>query len=290
MLTATPGSATTALLEGAPAGLTLTAHLRDGDEILPTIVTIVPLLDSEGDALDAYSASFIAPLMLPVTIVWLEGLTVVASEVISGVTAISFPVELTLAGFKRRLDRELTVDDDKLTDYLTAALMQAQAPWPLGCGRLLIPDPLSSEDPPVTRVVIVRRGRALVPDASSITSVVIGGTAITAGAGYRSWRKDGYIVQLRGLDFPDPYQPVAPADEAQCAITGHFGFQSLPANLTDAIYVLAGRYLYEEAVLYADQIEVLEGTAVQSYYRQLPVRTRMVFQSYAVPTGVVSLA
>lgn len=200
------------------------------------------------------------------------------------------PRDITLEAFKRRLDIEGTVDDDKLVDYLAAAVAQAQASWPLGCGRLLIPDPPLIDDDPVPKIVTARMGRALVPDASTITSVTVDGTLVVPGTGYRAWVRNGYIVQLRGLGFPSPYVPVASADEQQCVITGHFGFQSIPANLADAIYVLAGRYVYEEAVLYADRIEVLEGTAVQSYYRQLPPRCKLVFQTYAVPAGAGGLA
>lgn len=280
-------------LTGAPAGLTLTGRLVDGDETLPTIVTVGPILDADGLPLAGYEASFDdADLAFPVQLEWLQAGVPqpVSFDIIEAAgVATPFPVSLTLAGLKRRLDRELDADDDKLTDYLAAAVMQAQAPWPVGCGRLLFPDPPDPDDLVVSRTVTVRRGRALVPDASTLSTVTVDGTLV-GQSGYRTYERDGYIVQLRGLDYPDPYRPVAPVDESQCVVTGRFGFTSIPANLADAIYVLAGRYVYEEAVLFADRIEVLEGTAVQSYYRQLPVRTKLVFQTYAVPNAVVGLA
>jgi hypothetical protein len=180
------------------------------------------------------------------------------------------PRPVTLDALKRRLDLEASTDDDKLQEYLDAALAQAQAPWPHGCGRLLTPDS-------VPRTVTVRRGRALIPDASAITSVTVDGTAVTD---YKTLRKDGYIVQITGL-----------SDTAtEAVVAGAFGFTALPANLADAIYVLAARMHYEEAAQYADQVAVLEGTAVQNYYRQLPPRTKLVFQTYAVPAAIAGLA
>lgn len=83
MISTTPGTATTGTLEGAPAGLTLTARLVDGDEILATVVTVAPKLDSEGDPLSAYTAAFTAPAALPVILEWLEGATIVGSELVS---------------------------------------------------------------------------------------------------------------------------------------------------------------------------------------------------------------
>jgi hypothetical protein len=83
MIATTPGALTAAVLEGAPAGLMITARLKDGDEILATVVTVSPRLDAEGDPLDAYTGSFMAPSVLPVMIEWLEGVTVVGSELVS---------------------------------------------------------------------------------------------------------------------------------------------------------------------------------------------------------------
>jgi hypothetical protein len=181
---------------------------------------------------------------------------------------------LTLDGLKRRMDRELDVDDDKLQDYLDAAFMQAQAPAPFGCGRLLTPDPLDAGE--TTRSVPVTRGRALVQDASTLSAVTVDGNAVT---GYTTLRKNGYIVQISGL-----------GDEAtEAVLTGRFGFTGIPGNLADAIYVLAARMSYEEAAMYADNVAILEGDAATVYYRQLPVRTKMVFATYAIAPAVVGL-
>lgn len=89
MILTTPGATTIGTLEGAPAGLTLTARLVDGDETLPAVVAVSPKLDSDGDALDAYEGVFAAPAALPVVLEWLEAGTVVASELIALRTALT---------------------------------------------------------------------------------------------------------------------------------------------------------------------------------------------------------
>lgn len=186
------------------------------------------------------------------------------------------PSSLSLDELKRRLGRELDVDDDTLKAYLDAAFAQAQAPYPFGCGRLLEPDPA---DPAATttRTVRVTHGRALVKDASSLSTVTVAGSAVT---GYRTLTKDGYIVQISGL----------PNTATEAVLTGRFGFSAIPANLADAIYVLAARMRYEEAAMYADNVAVLEGDAASVYYRQLPVRTKLVFATYMVAPAIVGLA
>lgn len=82
MISTSPGALTTALLEGAPAGTVLTARLVDGDETLPTVVTVAPKLDGDGDPLDAFVASFTAPTGLPYQLEWVEGAAVVGIEII----------------------------------------------------------------------------------------------------------------------------------------------------------------------------------------------------------------
>lgn len=270
----------------APATVTLRARNPAG------VVTVVP---TTNPSLGVYRGE----ILLNAAGVWVAEFATTGpaqtqgmSITVAAATIDFVPRSLSLDAFKRRLDRELVTDDDKLRDYLLSAVMQAQAPPPYGCGRLLIPDPPLPTDPVVSRTVLVRRGRASVPDASTLTSVTVDGTVVLSST-YKTLVKDNYIVQLRTLDtdITSPYAQWAwPLEEKEAILTGRFGFQTIPANLADAIYVLAGRYLYEEAVLYADRIEVLEGTAVQSYYRQLPVRTKLVFQTYAVPAGAVALA
>lgn len=99
----TIGGLTTALLEDAPVGLTLTGRVKDGNETLPLAVTILPLLDSEGDPLDAYVATFILPAALPVELQWLEGATVVGSEIITAPTPITTDLSTDIGAFRLEL-------------------------------------------------------------------------------------------------------------------------------------------------------------------------------------------
>lgn len=80
MIPTTPGAATTATLEGAPAGLAITARLADNDEILAAVVTVAPKLDGDGDPLDAYTATFAAPAGLPYMLEWLQDATTVVGQ------------------------------------------------------------------------------------------------------------------------------------------------------------------------------------------------------------------
>lgn len=193
------------------------------------------------------------------------------------------PWSLSLEALKRRLNhQELGNDDDKLRDYLAAAVEQAQAHPPYGCGRLLIPDPPADAGPAAVRTLTMTGHSIRIPDARELTEVLVDGVA----AEYRPLWRDGHIVALT-FARQSPMMLDVPGLPAQRTVqlTGRFGFSTIPANLADAIYLLAARYHYEEAAQYADQVEILEGTAVQSYYRQLPPRTKLVFSTYAVAAG-----
>jgi hypothetical protein len=205
-----------------------------------------------------------------------------------------YPLPLTLAGLKRRLDRITDVDDDLLADDLAAAVAAAAAAPPKGCGRELSPDPPRETDPVVARRVLTSRRRFRVPDAREITAVTVDGTATTA---YETLEKDGLIVQLdlvddgmwtdrwRGSDLQEGRAYI----RRVVTITGRFGFAVLPDDLAGAIYVLAARWHYERAALFADQVAILEGSAVQSYFRQIPPRVALAFARYAVPPAVTGL-
>lgn len=204
------------------------------------------------------------------------------------------PRGLSLEDLKRRLDRTMDVDDDLLADDLAAAFKAAGAPPPKGCGRELSPDPPRSTDAAVTRTVLSTRRRVRIPDAREITAVTVDGTATTA---YATLERDGLIVQLdldddgqwtdrwRGSDLQEGRATI----RRTIAVTGRFGFAVLPDDLIGAIYVLAARWHYERDALFADQVAVLEGTAVQSYYRQIPPRVALAFAAYAIPPAVAGL-
>jgi hypothetical protein len=204
----------------------------------------------------------------------------------------ALPMSLSLEDLKRRVDHTMDVDDDLLADDLAAAFLQAQAPPPYGTGRLLTPDPVRDADAPVTRTLTSTGRRVRVPDARSLSTVTLDGTAVTD---YQAVSRNGVVVQLaladdsRWLRSPGWQESWPPVTSRTVVVTGRFGFLAVPVDLAGAIYQLAARWHYERQAQYADQVEVLEGTAVQSYYRQVPPRVKLVFASYAVPPAVGGL-
>jgi hypothetical protein len=204
----------------------------------------------------------------------------------------TLPASLSVEELKRRVDHTMSVDDDLLADDLAAAFLQAQAPPPYGTGRLLTPDPARDADDAVTRTLTSTGRRVRVPDARSIAAVTLDGTAATD---YRAISRNGVVVQLALGDDGNwvrtpGYSESWPLPTSRTVIiTGRFGFAQVPIDLAGAIYQLAARWHYERQAQYADQVEVLEGTAVQSYYRQVPPRVKLVFASYAVPPAVGGL-
>jgi hypothetical protein len=201
----------------------------------------------------------------------------------------AIPRSLSLEELKRRVDHTMDADEDLLADDLVSAFMQAQRPAPYGTGRLLAPDPVSDTDDPVTRTILTTGRRVRVPDARSITAVTLDGTETTS---YETQMRDGMVIQLALADdgnWLPQWCNGNGSSQRTVAITGRFGFASIPEDLAGAIYQLAARWHYEREAQYADQVEVLEGTAVQAYFRQLPPRVKLVFASYALPGGIGGL-
>ncbi len=186
------------------------------------------------------------------------------------------PDQLTVAGLKRRMDKQLSADDEALEGWLAAAFDQAQAAPPYGCGRLLEPNPADAEDDPVEMRFTPHGSRFVrIPDGRVITDVLADGSPVA----YEQLARQGHIVRL---ELPRPARIVT--------VTGRFGFATLPENLVDAIYVLAARYFYERAALYADRVVVGEGAVAESYYRQLPPRTKLVFATFTIATDQYGFA
>lgn len=212
--------------------------------------------------------------------------------------ALDLPPSLTLEGLKLRLDKELSTDDDELGGYLEAAFEQAQAPWPDGCGRLLRPDPAlrntgTPEAPvwqddvaPVTRTyelegrrsVVVPDVRFLAPDGVVQDGTVVAPSSLEA-SGYKLTRHQGHIVKVS----------VPQGSYGELAVTGRFGFATIPSNLREAIYALAQRYYHERAAMQADAVQLGPGAPPQTYYRQLPPRVRLAFSSFKLPAAIGGL-
>jgi len=220
------------------------------------------------------------------------------------------PASLTVDGLKVRIDKKLSNDDGLLAEFLEAALTAAQRPSPLGCGRLLSPDPGPELDEegndtssPVARTIRIRGRHVMVPDAREITGVTVDGVTVAEDAGYVPMERDGHIVRLtldreclpgtgywdegwwRGGGVPDrrPRRHTV-------VVTGRFGFADLPQDLVEGIYTLAARGWYEREAQYADQVAIAEGTPIQTYFRQLPPRTRLAFEALTLPRGIGGLS
>ena len=213
----------------------------------------------------------------------------------------SLPSSLTVAGLRKRIDKQSTSEDSFLKELLEAAFAQAQGPPPYGCGRLLTPTT-------GTKSFRLRWRRIVLPDASEITAISVDGTAVPE-AEWRLQERDGYFVGFELTDsFMQPgWSPVwgwgtegggsTPAlppgyrqGDRTVAVTGRFGFGSIPPNLNEAIYLLAARMYYEKEAQFADQVAVGEGAVAQIYYRQLPPRARLAFESFSLPQGLGGLA
>lgn len=213
--------------------------------------------------------------------------------------AVNVPPSLSLEALKKRLDITRGEHDEVLGGFLEAAFEQAQAPWPDGCGRLLLPDPAlvvvpgdPQADPvvpdtytdtadPVTRSFPSGgRRRVLIPDARSIepAGVVVDGAPVdpssSSTAGYELLWNRGHVVALM----------LPSGTYSEVFVTGRFGFATLPPSLREAIYTLASRMWHERAALQSDTVAVVEGAGVQ-YLRQLPPRVKLAFSSWRVPAG-----
>lgn len=210
------------------------------------------------------------------------------------------PAELELKALKRRVDRQNSQDDDLLLECLEEAFEQAQAPAPLGCGRLLIPNPALAGDEdtadPVEQTVTTRGRRIVLPDARSIAEVLVDGEATTEyeTITHADPSKLNLVV---GLAIHEPYWRSYCGHGFRGArrrhtitVKGRFGFPKLPVSLRGAIYTLAARKYMERQAQYADQVPVGEGAAVQTYYRQLPPAVKLAFESFALPGAVAPLA
>jgi hypothetical protein len=232
---------------------------------------------------------------------------------------VPLPASLSVDELKLRVDKKLSSDDPLLAAFLATALRTVQAPAPLGCGRVLLPDPepqiegdgeeAKDESEPVVRVFRVRHQRVQIPDAREITKVTVDGVEVppNVGApgedwwkGYEVLEQDGLIVQITlpehhwryyGTEYD--YMPSLRHRRhrrRQVEVTGRFGFAEIPEDMVEGIYSLAARAWYEREAQYADQVAVAEGAPVQSYFRQLPPRTKLAIATYTLPEGLGRLS
>ncbi len=226
---------------------------------------------------------------------------VVAPEPRTLVLPGELPEELSVEVLKKRIDITGESNDEMLGDYLLAAYQQAQERPPLGCGRQLYPEPATAEDEPVEKTYKVRGRNVLLPDAREITKIVVIDDDASPEESEvelddcETSEDHGLIVGLKLPRFqPKWWREQYPFYEHHhkrtVKVTGRFGFLVVPQELREGIYILAARMFYEREAQFADQVAVGEGATASLYYRQLPPRTRIAFESFAVAKSLGGLS
>lgn len=190
---------------------------------------------------------------------------------------------------KRYLDKTLEGDDELLQDILDGVSERVET----YTGRSFHPDPafdpVTGDDtqPPIDTTVYLppHRGRysfymprplkLRVPDVREIDVVTPTAATITGfqPLGDPPWR----WLQLFGLvyDIQEPFTQL-PA----VVITGRFGLAPAPADLKDAVLMMAARRWRERDAAYGDSVQMPEGGIV-SYFRQFPPSVQSTLDSYA---------
>lgn len=127
---------------------------------------------------------------------------------------------------------------------------------------------------PLPGHVVSRRGEGRVfkvPDARSAVASVAGEPV------------DVELIAWPAEDSPAPWVrlPVDPAG-ALVQVTGDMGFETLPADLEDSIYVFAARRYRERDAGYSDSVDLGDGTAA-AYFRSMPANVRQTWEIYQLP-------
>lgn len=266
MIFSTPGQAAVATLEGAPAGLDITARLVDGDETLPTVVSVAPKLDNEGDALDAYTATFVVPAALPVQIQWLEGAAVVGSELIAlggagpgeGVAGYPSTADLVADSNVSELTTLAFAEQELLRDEAIAAIERyCGQSFTLYEGELLI-DGSGARELYAPRRIETLTGVVVKGTSLDLTDIVISpeGDRIH----FAPYSTDYAVLAMRETAYDSR---TFRAGSGTVVLTGTFGWSLVPARVVQAIRV----EMEEQALADANG---LAGTI--SAYRRLGLR------------------
>lgn len=203
----------------------------------------------------------------------------------------------TLDELKRELDASRDIDDDLLQSILDGVSTRVET----YTGRLFHPDPPldnAGEDTaaPVTKSVRLPR-RFLrwsewgddhprtrmidIPEAREIESVTGAAVEITGFEPLNDppWGR----IQVFGLTVPP--QPAITALPALTVI-GKFGWWPPPADLKDAVLLMAARRSKERDAQYADTVQLAEGITV-AFFRQFPATVQATIESYVRRRGAL---
>lgn len=117
-----------------------------------------------------------------------------------------------------------------------------------------------------------------VPDARTVTSVVIDGVA----------QSDFERLDSPGASHTTTMIEVFASGQV-ALVVGEFGMGTVPPDLVEAIMALASRRYWQRAAGLSDSVQSDEyGTA--TYFRAMPAEVRMVLDSYRVASDHMGLA
>ena len=203
-------------------------------------------------------------------------------------------VELLKTGY---LDHRSETDDD----HLKALLASCEDMFERGSNRLFSPDPVPNDttppDPVVRRVSSGGKDPEIgaddpyeifLPDARELVRLVIVGQEVPESESLEAWPLDGWQLLPSRPGEPAttalvPSKYVSTRSESWDVIAvGHFGFVDVPADVVDAVYLMAARSFADRQATYADQILTAEGDNL-AYFRSMPQRAWRIFQSYWMP-------
>lgn len=236
-------------LSGAPIGQTFTARLVDGNgTILGTTVTVAPLLDSNSNPVEAYTATFTPPAILPVVLEWLDASSnVVGSELVTGAGQPTTDAWFTLED-ARAFDAGLLADATKYPDAtIEAQRAAAQDAIEHAAGVYFTPTAFSETLDGTTGQYVKLTTRR----PTELTAVTLDGTAITDAVLYA----DGRIYRSGGWAATAPQTLV---------IAGVAGYPFCPPRVAHAALLLTKRWLVATHV--SDRATTFTGQDGSSQY------------------------
>jgi hypothetical protein len=223
-------------LSGAPIGQTFTARLVDGNgTILGTTVTVAPLLDSNSNPVEAYTATFTPPAILPVVLEWLDAsLNVVGSELVTGAGQPTTDAWFTLEDARALpgpnggvLSDPAKYPDAMIESFRATAQDSIEHAATVFFTPTAFTDVLDGTTATYTRLVTRK--------PTSLSTVTLDGTTITDAVLY----PDGRLYRAGGWSANAPQTLI---------VAGIAGYPSCPPRVAHAALMLTKRWLVDTHV------------------------------------------
>lgn len=133
-----------------------------------------------------------------------------------------------------------------------------------------------------------------VPDLVEADTVALdGATLIEPQYSLEGWPSEtDPAVHLRLNIFPAELSVKDEPDTPNIlTVSGTWGYDpaSMPADLADAIYVLAARRYKERDAGYADSVDFTQAGGVENYFRQLPANVKLTFCHYKPESDLIGM-